>query len=111
MTETGFFQKRRMKKAKIFLTVCAAFLLLGMGIPAGIEDPLPDHFFDDFDSPTLDPAWQVVEYHGPFVYGYPPPANRYSFTDNPGFLSYSLTPMTHFDGFMNGYQLSHRFHS
>jgi len=100
-----------MKKGKIFFTGFMALLLLGMGLPAYLSDPLPDNFFDDFDSPALDPAWQVVEYLGPFVYNYPPPANFYSLTENPGFLRYSLTAMTHYDGFMNGYQITDRFHS
>lgn len=52
-------------------------------------------FTDGFAAPVLDPAWTVVQP----VAG----ANSYSLTDNPGFLRYGLTAMTHFDGFLNGY--------
>jgi hypothetical protein len=41
-------------------------------------------FAEEFSLPTLDPAWEVVEFTGSRVYGYSSPANHYSLTDNPG---------------------------
>lgn len=67
-------------------------------------------FSEDFSSPTLDPAWTVL----PGIRGgsgFPPPANHHSLTDRPGFLRYYLDPMTHFDGFWNGYQPTFGEHS
>jgi hypothetical protein len=63
-------------------------------------------FYDDFSAPALDPSWTVFTYTGPRVFGFPPPANSYSLTDRPGYLRYTLTPMTHEWGFINGYQTS-----
>jgi hypothetical protein len=68
-------------------------------------------FNEDFNSPTLDPAWQVVEYTGTRVYGYPYPANSISLTDNPGYLRYDLYPMTYPHGFLNDYQIYTAYYS
>ena len=73
-----------------------------------------DGFFDDFSSPILDPAWTVVQtWPGgvPRAHGFTQPGNRHSLTDNPGFLRYALDPMTHFDGFLNGYATTFGHHS
>lgn len=67
-------------------------------------DPPPTSFADEFATPTLDPAWQVVEFTGTRVYGFPFPANHISLTDNPGYLRYYLDPMTYAWGFLNDYQ-------
>ena len=64
-------------------------------------------FDEQFNAPILDPAWQVVPYTGPRLYGFPPPANDYSLSMNPGYLRYIVTPMTHPDGFLNNYQDSY----
>lgn len=74
-------------------------------------DPPPTSFADEFATPTLDPAWQVVEFTGTRVYGFPSPANHISLTDNPGYLRYYLDPMTHYDGFLNNYQTTYGYHS
>jgi len=70
-------------------------------------------FAEEFSSATLDPAWQVVEYGGPFprVHGLTAAANRFSLTDNPGHLRYLVEPMTHHDGFVNGFQTTFGEHS
>src|SRR5688572_6349378 len=71
-------------------------------------------FNEQFNSPTLDPAWTVVQTWpggAPRAHGFTQPGNRYSLTDNPGFLRYSLDPMTHFDGFLNGYATTFSYHS
>jgi hypothetical protein len=68
-------------------------------------------FNEQFNSSTLDPAWQIVEFTGTRVYGYTSPANHISLTDNPGYLRYYLDPMTHPDGFLNNYQTTFGFHS
>jgi hypothetical protein len=71
-------------------------------------------FFDDFSSPTLDPAWTVVQtWPGgvPRAHGFTQPGNHYSLTDNPGYLRYGLDPMTHWDGFLNGYTTISGYHS
>jgi hypothetical protein len=70
-------------------------------------------FNEQFNSPTLDPAWQVVEYTGPFprAHGFTSPANHFSLTDNPGHLRYHLDPMTHGDGYLNDHQTTFGFHS
>lgn len=71
----------------------------------------PTSFAEEFNSSTLDPAWQVVEFTGPEVYGYTEPANHVSLTANPGYLRYSLDRMTHYDGFLNNYQTTYAYHS
>jgi len=63
-------------------------------------------FVEEFNAPTVDPAWQVVAFIGPRVYGYTSPANHISLTDRPGYLRYYLDPMTHCYGFINGFQTS-----
>jgi hypothetical protein len=68
-------------------------------------------FFDPFSTTTLDPAWQVVEFTGSRVYGYTSPANHYSLSDRAGYLRYMLDPMTHGDGFWNGFQTTYGQHS
>ena len=62
-------------------------------------------FCDGFDSPTLDPAWQVVAFTGARVYGYTSPANHISLVDNPGHLRYYVDEMTYALGFLNNYQV------
>ena len=65
---------------------------------------------EQFTSPVLDPAWTVVP--GVRVAsGFPPPANDSSLLANPGHLRYTLNPMTHGDGFVNGYQPTFAEHS
>jgi hypothetical protein len=79
--------------------------LFGLAVlPAEVRAAPPPGFSDEFDSSSLDPAWQVYVNTGPRVYGYPLPANHYSMTDSPGKLRYYVDPMTHYDGFLNGYQ-------
>ena len=59
-------------------------------------------FRDDFPGTSLDPAWQTWVFTGSRSGS--GPANHYSLTDSPGSLRYGLNPLTHFDGFLNGYQ-------
>jgi hypothetical protein len=68
---------------------------------------------DEFTSPTLDPAWMVWQYTGPFPrsHSQSTPANDYSLSANPGRLRYLLYPMTHDDGFLNGHQTTFGYHS
>jgi hypothetical protein len=47
---------------------------------------------------------------GPRAYGYTTPANRISLVERPGCLRYYLAPMTHADGFLNGYQPTRDVH-
>lgn len=71
-------------------------------------------FLDNFSSPTLDPAWMVVQTWtggATRAHGNTSPGNHFSLTDNPGFLRYSLDPMTHSDGFLNGYATTTAYHS
>ncbi|MFQ5652518.1 MAG: FlgD immunoglobulin-like domain containing protein, partial [bacterium] len=71
-------------------------------------------FTDDFSSPTLDPAWTVVQTWpggSPRAHGITDPGNRFSLTANPGHLRYLLDRMTHYDGYLNGYQRAIRFYS
>lgn len=87
--------------------ILAAVLAL-LGVPAAGQ------FRDDFNAPALDPAWTVVQTWPGGVaraHGFTNPGNRYSLTDNPGFLRYALDPMTHFDGFLNGYATTFSQHS
>jgi hypothetical protein len=89
-----------------FFSVLLLFALILSLIPATVfADTGPTSFVDEFDAPTLDPAWQVVEFTGTRGYGYISPANHISLTDNPGYLRYYLDPMTHAWGFLNGYQV------
>lgn len=69
--------------------------------------PPPDssvQFADEFDSVTLDSAWQVIPYTGPRTYNYSSPANHYSLTERPGALRYYVDPMTTGSGWENGWQ-------
>ena len=61
-------------------------------------------FYDDFSSPVLDPAWTVIPGARYYNTGYGLPVNDYSLTANPGHLRYTLNPMSHQHGFLNGYQ-------
>ncbi len=73
--------------------VCA---MLAVCLPALAQTS----FYDDFNSPALDPAWTVVSYTGTRSYGFTTPANSYSLTASPGNLRYSLEAMTHEWGFV-----------
>jgi len=61
-------------------------------------------FTDDFSAPALDPAWTVVPGARYYNTSYGLPVNDYSLTANPGSLRYTLNPMSHQYGFLNGYQ-------
>jgi hypothetical protein len=87
-----------MKTLRLFILLCVILSLKAYNAKA--------QFRDDFSSPTLDPAWTVVQtWPGGTVRscGCTLPGNRYSLSDNPGFLRYYLDPMTHREGFINGY--------
>lgn len=105
---TSFSSSPRSARSLRWLIVCALLsVVTSLGVaPAQLAfaDPPPTSFADEFDSPTLDPAWEVVEFTGTRAYGYPPPANHVSLTANPGSLRYYLDPMTVHDGFINGFQ-------
>lgn len=73
--------------------------------------PVSDGFDEEFDSANLDPAWQLRTFTGTRVHGLSGPANHISLTDSPGHLRYLVDPMTHADGFLNGYQTTFGFHS
>jgi hypothetical protein len=88
--------------------------LLGVTLAAaGGLAPLSASFIDEFNSTTLDPAWTVIPYSGsiPRAHGNTGPANSFSLTATPGRLRYTLNPMTHGDGFINGYQTTTGVHS
>lgn len=68
-------------------------------------------FNEQFNSSTLDPAWQLIQYPGARVFGFSSPANHFSLIDHPGHLRYYLDPMTHADGFINGFQTTFSEHS
>ncbi len=82
----------------------ALFLLLPTAVGA-------QGFNEQFSSATLDPAWLVVLGIRTGATGFPPPANDFSLTANPGHLRYTLTRMTHADGYLNSYQATFSFHS
>lgn len=90
------------------LTGAGLFLLIILALPHNIT---AQGFNEQFNSPSLDPAWQVVQFPGARVYGLSSPANHFSLTDNPGQLRYYLDPMTHGDGFTYGFQTSYALHS
>ncbi len=69
----------------------ALMATMGMGLASGVQAV---SFFEDFSSPTLDPAWSVYENTGVRSNGLTSPANHYSLTDHPGYLRYYLDPMT-----------------
>lgn len=75
-------------RLKLSVALMAA---MGMGLASGVQAV---SFFEDFSSPTLDPAWSVYENTGVRSYGLTYPANHYSLTDHPGYLRYYLDPMT-----------------
>ncbi|HEX7181499.1 MAG TPA: M23 family metallopeptidase [Thermoanaerobaculia bacterium] len=74
-------------------------------------DAAAQGFDEDFASPTLDPEWSVVTFTGPRFYGFTSPANDWSLTASSGHLRYILHPMTHGDGYINGYQKTFGYHS
>ena len=81
----------------------AALLLIVSLMVLGLPGTAQAQGFDEqFTSPVLDPTWTVVP-GVRIASGFPPPANDYSLTANPGHLRYSLNEMTHGDGFVNGY--------
>ncbi len=69
----------------------ALMATMGMGLASGVQAV---SFFEDFSSPTLDPAWSVYENTGVRSNGLTSPANHYSLTDHPGYLRYYLDQMT-----------------
>lgn len=87
--------------------VLLSALPLSIAPAAVFADIGPTSFIDEFNSPTLNSAWQVVEFTGTRVYGYTSPANHISLTDNPGNLRYYVDPMTYMWGFLNGHQILH----
>jgi len=93
-----------MRKLVLFTAFCLTLFAATTSAPNPILVPPPVSFFDDFDGPTLDPAWQVVEYMASRVYGFTSPANHYSMADNPGNLRYYTDEMTQGLGFLNGFQ-------
>jgi hypothetical protein len=89
-----------MKTLRLFVLLCIIFGFMANNANA--------QFRDDFNSSTLDPAWTVVQtWPGgtfrPGNWGTYLPGNHYSLTDNPGYLSYWLDPMTHPEGFLINY--------
>jgi hypothetical protein len=83
-----------------YLAICMLF------VAASVTAVAQSAFRDDFNGPALDPAWTVITYTGPFprVFGYTTPANTMSLTARPGYLRYSLEPMTYEAGFVNAYR-------
>ena len=61
-------------------------------------------FQEDFSAPVLDPAWTVIPGARYYNTSYGLPVNDYSLTANAGHLRYTLNPMSHQHGFLNGYQ-------
>ncbi len=107
---------RRSRVAAITIMVLLPIVVLTFLVSAGATraepaDVLELGFNEEFDSPTLDPAWHVVEFTGTRSYGYTSPANHFSLSDSPGHLRYYLRPMTHPDGFLNNYQTTYGWHS
>ena len=100
-----------MRRPRRLVATLIALVLGASAAPSSIAQALS--FFDEFDGPTLDPQWIVVAYPGPFprVYGQQVPANHVSLTSRPGHLRYVLDPMTHADGFLNGYRTTYGEHS
>ncbi|HSL81620.1 MAG TPA: hypothetical protein VLF66_02515 [Thermoanaerobaculia bacterium] len=112
-TQAPVLARLPVSSAKSRPRACSALalvLFLALAPPAAAAGG----FFDDFSGPVLDPAWTVVEtWPGGTAraHGFTAPANRFSLSENPGFLRYSLDPMTHHDGFLNGYATTFSFHS
>jgi hypothetical protein len=85
------------------LTACVDAIPTMPGVKPGVLPIAPTATFtEDFSASTLDPAWTVVP-GARFFWGYGLPVNDYSLTANPGHLRYTLNPMSHQWGFMNGY--------
>src|SRR5687768_6194300 len=62
------------------LAIIGTLLVLISVVPhrSMAQSPTPPSSFDEeFNSPSLDPAWQVVPFTGPRVYGDTEPANHY----------------------------------
>lgn len=68
-------------------------------------------FNEEFNSAALDTAWHVYDFSGTRSNSLVSPANHFSLSDATGALRYYLDPMTHGDGFLNGYLTTSGQHS
>lgn len=87
-----------MKKNKLFLNKTVLVLVTVLMVASVSYSVSADElsFEEDFSTPTLDPAWEVV-----------PNLGSYSLTDNPGYLRYSFTGSRAYSGgWMQNYQQS-----
>ena len=80
---------RRSRVAAITIMVLLPIVVLTFLVSADTTraepaDVLELGFNEEFDSPTLDPAWHVVEFTGTRSYDYTSPANHFSLSDSPG---------------------------
>src|SRR5688500_7085883 len=91
-----------MKHTDIHFNVLS-IAVLGLMFASLLNISATAQFVDTFSSPTIDPAWTVIQtWPGgtPRAPGFTQPGNRYSLTANPGFLRYSLDQMSPAD--LNG---------
>lgn len=91
----------RLLHAVILLAVLVSMLVVPGSAVA--QQEVITAFSEEFSGPTLDPAWEVVEFPGPRSHGYPLPANHFSLAAAPGFLRYYVDPMTYPEGFLSGF--------
>lgn len=96
--------------APLLLVACS---LTDPVAPDGVRRALPvaptaavTAFLDDFSSPVLDPAWTVIPGARYYYLGFGLPVNDYSLTANPGHLRYTINPMSHMFGFLNGHAVA-----
>lgn len=92
------------KGKSAILGVVLAVMLIVPGLAGTAYAQGFQGFDEQFTSTVLDPAWTVIPGARYYNLGYGLPVNDYSLTANPGHLRYTLNPMSHQHGFLNGYQ-------
>jgi hypothetical protein len=97
--EKEHIMKHTLNLRKSFVVSAVILFLL-----LALQNNATAQFNEQFNSSTLDPAWQIVEFTGTRVYGYTSPANHISLTDNLGYLRYYVDRMTHRNGFAYNFQ-------
>ena len=88
---------------KLTIALGGAVLVAMLIIPPSIGLAAIGGFMEDFSSAVLDPTWTVIPGARYYYLFFGLPVNDYSLTANPGHLRYTINPMSHQWGFLNGY--------
>lgn len=94
---------RRLQASVLLVFVLILFASVNQ---ATVAQASTSSFDEEFNTTSLDPAWQVVSFTGTRSHGYSLPAGHFDLTSNPGHLRYFVDPMIHMNGFLNGFTTS-----